>query len=79
MARNGKRMHNAFSKGDTLKVASILQSYSNLNVNYLSSSFGWTPLQIACSQGHVDIATLLLSHPAMEETKGNLLVFLLID
>lgn len=55
-------------RGDITKVLDLLQRGADVNTK---DSAGWTPLMIACDNGHSDLAALLIHHDADIHAKDN--------
>jgi ankyrin repeat protein len=64
-----KPIHKAAYKGDLKKVKRIIEKDpSQINIQ---DSFGWTPLQLASSKGHIEIVEFLLNRGADTELENN--------
>ena len=58
-------LYQAAARGDLETVKDLLRSDPAINVN-LEGSFGWTPLQRGCREGHDASVALLLAHPGID-------------
>lgn len=61
-------LHTAASEGNLKQVAALIRAGAKLNAR---DDDGWTPLKAACSNGHTDVARILLEHGADPTIRDN--------